>query len=117
MCALTKIKHLEDLVTCVARASAGEGAVVVLATAGRGRAAGAGVGEVTRRRRDEVAGIGRPAKAVVQVELSPVIFSTVDLAIGLEHDGPAGVALEVGQTDLQAGFQKAAGDALDAGWA
>lgn len=72
---------------------------------------------MTRRRCDEVAGICRPTEAVVQVELGPVIVGTIDLAIGLEHDGTAGVALEVGQTDLRAGLQKAAGDALDAGWA
>lgn len=47
---LTEIEHLEDLTTHIARASAGEGAVVVLATIGRGVAAGAGVCEVTRRR-------------------------------------------------------------------
>lgn len=115
--ALTKIKHLEDLSACIARASAGETAVVVIATASRGVAAGAGVREVTRRRRDKVAGIGRPAEAIVQVELGPVIVGTVDLAIGLEHDGPARVTLEVDQTDLRAGLQKAAGDAIDAGWA
>lgn len=115
--ALTKIEHLEDLVACITRTSAGESAVVVLATASPGVTAGAGVREVTRRRCDEVAGICRPTEVVVQVELGPVIVGTINLAIGLEHDGTAGVALEVGQTDLRAGIQKAAGNTHDAGWA
>lgn len=113
----TQIEHPEDLAARVARASAGKCAIEVSAPTSRGVAAGARPREVVRRRGDEVAGIGRPAEAGVEVQLGPVVFASFGLAVGLEHDGAAGVALEIGEADLRAGLQEAAGGAHDAGWA
>lgn len=115
---LTQIKHLEHVVPTIARTAAAKHVLGVVAFAIQGAgAAGARVGKVTGRRRDEVAGISRPAEASVQVQLGPVVVVSVNLAVGLQHDGMARVALEVGQADLRAGVQEAVGGAHDASWA
>lgn len=63
--------------------------------------AGGRVGETT--------GVRRPAEAGVEIQLGPILLLVVDLAVGLKHHGAALVAVEVGQGEVRAGLEEAAG--------
>lgn len=63
-------------------AAAGKDSLRVIISASQGAGAtGARVGQVAGERRDEVAGISRPAEASVEAQLGPVIVMAVNLAV------------------------------------
>lgn len=59
-------------------------------------AAGDGTSESAGRREDEAAVLNRPAEAVIEIQLRPVVVIFNVLAVGSEHRGPALDAVEVG---------------------
>lgn len=107
---LTQSKDVVGLAASSAGATAAEvGTKVLIATTVVVVTSGDGIGEVAGGWVGETAGVRRPAEAGVEVQLGPVLLLVVDLAVGLKHHGAALVAVEVGQGEVRAGLEEAAG--------